>query len=390
MVHNDYGKYSGEEAVVDRMIADGRRAGIEIETLRRTSKFSRENFWGRIKGFFAGIYSFSGRRMMREALKTFKPDIVHIHNLYPFISPAVLPLCHKAGVTIIMTVHNYRLMCPTGLFLRDGKPCENCLRNGNERDCIRFNCEHDRFRSLGYALRNMVARRTRAYLDNVDYFCCQTEFQCQKLIEAGFPSNKIKLMNSYVKYEEPEEPNAETESWGKGFVGYVGRLSYEKGYDMLFEVARRHPEIDFCFAGTIREGMNETVPQNVKLCGLLQTDRLARFYENAAFIVIPSRCYEGFPIVLLEASSHGRCCVAPNHGAFPDLMTDPDSHEVGGRLFTPCDIDNLEQNIVSLWNDKELVSKLGTVAEQNYRKRFLKRIITHDWDVFLKEIVNHS
>lgn len=390
MVHNDYGKYSGEEAVVDRFIADGRRAGIEIETLRRTSKFSRENFWGRIKGFFAGIYSFSGRRMMREALKTFKPDIVHIHNLYPFISPAVLPLCHKAGVTVIMTVHNYRLMCPTGLFLRDGKPCENCLRNGNERDCIRFNCEHDWFRSLGYALRNMVARRSRAYLDNVDYYCCLTKFQCQKLIEAGFPSNKIKLMNSYVKYEEPEEPNAETESWGKGFVGYVGRLSYEKGYDMLFEVARRHPEIDFCFAGTIREGMNETIPQNVRLCGLLQTDRLARFYENAAFIVIPSRCYEGFPIVLLEASSHGRCCVAPNHGAFPDLMTDPDSHEVGGRLFKPCDIDSLGQNIVSLWNNKELVSKLGTVAEQNYRKRFLKRINTHDWDVFLKKIVNHS
>ena len=123
---------------------------------------------------------------------------------------------------------------------------------------------------------------------------------------------------------------------------------------------------------------------------MLQTDRLARFYENAAFIVIPSRCYEGFPIVLLEASSHGRCCVAPNHGAFPDLMTDPDSHEVGGRLFNPCDIDSLGQTIVSLWNNKELVSKLGTVAEQNYRKRFLKRINTHDWDVFLKEIVNHS
>lgn len=386
VVHNDYGKYSGEEAVVDRMIADGRRAGIEIETLRRTSKFSRESFFGRVRGFIAGIYSFSGRRMMREALRTFRPDIVHIHNLYPFISPSVLPLCRKAGVPVLMTVHNYRLMCPTGLFLRDGKPCENCLRNGNERDCIRYNCEHDRFRSLGYALRNTVARRWRLYLDNVDYFCCVTDFQRKKLIEAGFPPEKLKVMHNFVKYEEPEAPNAETDAWGTGYVAYVGRLSYEKGYDMLLEVARRHPEIEFRFAGTLRDKLEEELPSNVILCGVLQSERLARFYENAAFLVIPSRCYEGFPMVLLEASSHSRCCVAPNHGAFPELMTDPESGKVGGMLFNPCDIDDLEHSITTLWNNKTQATELGLDAKSNHDKRFLKRKIKIQWDEFLIEL----
>lgn len=390
IVHNDYGKYSGEEAVVDYMIADARRVGFEIETLRRTSKFSRENLWGKIHGFFASIWSISSRRMMREALHTFKPDIVHIHNLYPFISPAVLPICHKSGVPVIMTVHNYRLICPTGLFLRDGKPCENCLRNGNERDCIRYNCEHDYFRSFGYALRNMVARRTRAYLDNVDYFCCITEFQRQKLIEAGFPKERVKVMSNYVAYVEPEEPNKETKSWGTEYIGYVGRLSYEKGYDMLLEVARRHPEIKFCIAGAIRNDDQIDFPSNVQRCGQLSAERLARFYENASFIVIPSRCYEGFPLVLIESALHGCCCVAPNHGAFPDLMSDTETKEVGGLLFNPLDIDDMECKIVTLWNNKELNNSLSKKAKEICQERFSKIKLNISWDHFLKNVAKKN
>ena len=388
IVHNDYGKYSGEEAVVDRMIADGRQAGYEIETLRRTSKNLRDKFLGRVRGFFAGIYSFSGRRMMRKALRSFRPDIVHIHNLYPFISPAVLPLCRKAGIPVIMTVHNYRLICPTGLFLRDGKPCENCLRNGNERDCLRYNCENDLFRSLGFMLRNCVARRMRFYIDNVDYYCCLTDFLRQKLLQAGFAPEKIKVFHNYVKYYEPADPTPETEAWGKGFVGYVGRLSHEKGYDLLYEVARRHPEIEFRLAGSLRNETGEMPPANVKLCGLLKPELLALFYDSAAFIVIPSRCYEGFPMVLLESSSHSRCCVAPNHGAFPELMTDTETGKLGGSLFTPGDIDSLEQSITALWNNKPLAEELGRIACENHKKRFQRHIVNQHWDLFLKELAS--
>lgn len=387
IVHNDYGIYTGEEAVVDRMIADGKRGGLEIATLRLSSKNLRDTLPGKIRGFFAGIWSFKGRRMMRKSLRTFKPDIVQIHNLYPFISPAVLPLCHKAGIPVIMTVHNYRLICPTGLFLRDGKPCENCLRNGNERDCIRYNCEHNLFRSIGFAIRNMVARRTKAYLDNVDYFCCLTDFQKQKLIDAGFAPEHIKVIPNYMNFIEAEEPSEVTEACGNGYIGFVGRLSPEKGYDMLFEVARRHPEMEFRTAGLIRDNEQIVFPDNVKHCGKLSPEQLARFYENASFIVVPSRCYEGFPMVLLEASSHGRCCLVPNHGAFPELITDPTTGEIGGLLFNPLDVDDLEQKTVTLWNDKDLNVKLSNKAKKICQERFSRKKITQTWDTFLKEIV---
>lgn len=390
IVHNDYGEFSGEEAVVDRMIADGRRAGYEIETLRRSSKFARESFWGMAKGFFSGIWSFSGRHMMREALRTFRPDIVHIHNLYPFISPSVLPICKRAGVPVVMTVHNYRLICPTGLFLRDGKPCENCLRNGNERDCVRYNCEHNRFRSLGYALRNMVARRTRAYLDNVDYFCCLTDFQRRKLVAAGFDSSRIRVMPNYVKYEKAEETTPETEAWGSGYVCYVGRMSHEKGFDMYVEVARRHPEIPFRMAGRLRDDIRIDIPPNLQLCGQLSESRLSLFYEKAAFLVIPSRCYEGFPMILLEASTHGRCCVVPNHGPFPELITDPENGNVGGLLFTPLDTDDLERKITLLWNDHVLNKQLSAQASEICRKRFAKHKLNQEWDVFLNSVAKRQ
>lgn len=391
IVHNDYGKYSGEEAVVDRMIDDGRRSGIEIEVLRRTSKFSRDNLIGKIRGFFNGIYSWSGCRMMKEALNTFRPDIVHIHNLYPFISPAVLKICKRRGFPVVMTVHNYRLICPTGLFLRDGKPCEECLVRGNEWGCILHNCEHDKFRSLGYALRNMVARWTRAYIDNVDYFCCLTTFQKEKLIQAGYNRDKIWVFPNYVEYIVSDEINEQMPEYGLEFIGYVGRLSHEKGYDLLIEIAKRHPEIQFRFAGTIREDDKIEIPSNVKLCGLLSQERLARFYDRARFIVIPSRCYEGFPVVMLEASSHKCCCVAPNHGAFPDLITDKSTGAEGGLLFKPLDVDDLENKIMHLWNNPQLCTQLGQVAEENYRKRFLKEKLNITWDKFLRQVAaNHK
>ena len=174
IVHNNYGKYSGEEAVVDKMATMLQEHGHKVCFYRMTSEGSRDSLGGKIMGFFSGIYSRSGVRGMREALEKEKPDVVNVHNLYPFISPAALFECRKAGVPVVMTVHNFRLICPTGLFMRDGRPCETCLQKGNEWSCIRYNCEHSMLKSTGYALRNAYARWTGAYKKCVSAFACIT------------------------------------------------------------------------------------------------------------------------------------------------------------------------------------------------------------------------
>ena len=375
VLHNDYGRYSGEEAVVDRLVADFESMGHEVRQVRPSTAGLRGTLWGNILGFFAGIYSPRGVRMVKRALREFRPNVVHVHNLYPFLSPACLFACHRSGARVLMTVHNYRLICPTGLFLREGKPCEECLACGNERPCLRHNCEGSRLRTLGYGLRNMVARRSGAYLKNVDLFCCLTQFQKSKLVEAGFPEEKMVVIPNY--FDNSIEPPKCFEG-SQPFVGYVGRLSHEKGYDLLVEVARRHPEIPFRLAGEVREEEHPLQLPNVEYCGLLDKDALEQFYRQAAFLAQPSRCYEGFPLVIPEAFAHGLPLIVPQHGPFPDLVTD------GGRCFAPGDVDSLEKQVVALWQDGELRQALSQQARELYLTRYSPSVVQALWQVNLR------
>jgi glycosyltransferase involved in cell wall biosynthesis len=379
LVHNNYGKYSGEEAVVDKMAHIFSEHGHEVCFYRSTTEGSRESLFGKIKGFLYGIYSPVGVRGLRETLEREKPNIVNVHNLYPFISPAALFECKRMKIPIVMTVHNFRLICPTGLFMCNGKPCEVCLERGNEWGCIQYNCEHSYFKSVGYTLRNVYARWTGAYKNNVRTFACITEFQRKKLIEAGFDKNKIVVIHNSIdiplKYET---------TFGS-YVAYIGRLSYEKGYDLLVEIARKYPEIQFCFAGAKREDTNIAFPKNVQLMGYLKGKELEHFIKNARLVVIPSRCYEGFPMAILEAAQFGKPCVCPDHGGFTEIIGKGEN--AIGRLFEPNNLNDLEKQILALWNQPVLVEELGQKAYEKLQKEYSSEVVYNKWNELFTKIL---
>ncbi len=387
VVHNDYGKYSGEEAVVDRFVADTTAIGHEVATLRRSSQEARGRWWGNVRGFFSGIYCAEGVRAMREMLRSFRPDVVNIHNLYPFLSPAVLQACRQAGVPVVMTVHNYRLICPTGLFLRNDTACEQCLERGDEWPCLLHNCEGSLPRSLGYAARNAFARLRRYYLDNVDCYCCLTAFQREKLIEAGFDKAKIVVIPNYIQSPQATDDRSEEDTDSTPYIGYVGRLSREKGYDLLLDVAARQPQWQFRLAGEIRDSL-PPLPKNVTLCGTLSKQELERFYDNASCIVLPSRCYEGFPMALLEAYAAGKPCIAPRHGAFPQLVGE--GEEAAGLLFAPNDTAALERAIAQMLNNEEARHRMGQNARRNAQQHYSRERIVAEWNTLLQQLVSHS
>lgn len=379
IVHNDYGKYSGEEAVVDKMAAMLRNHGHEVAFYRLTSAGSRESLGGKVHGFAAGIYSPSGVRGMREALRRERPDVVNVHNLYPFISPAALRECSKAGVPVVMTVHNFRLVCPTGLFMRDGRPCELCLQRGNEWGCIRYNCEHSRLKSLGYALRNAVARCTGAYRKNVSAYACITDFQRRKLSEAGFPPDRLCVIPNFMDSVHDVAPVGH-------YVAYCGRLSREKGIDMIIEVARRHPEISFKLAGEVRDKeLLKDIPANCRLAGYLTSADLEEFYKGAAFFVMASRWYEGFPMSILEAAQYGKPTIGPDHGGFTEIIGKGD--EAIGRLFTPGDVNGLESQLVELWNDRKSVAALGRRAHDKLLREYSSEVVYGKWERLLEKVI---
>lgn len=380
IVHNNYGKYSGEEAVVDKMAGIFQEMEHEVCFYRRTSEGSRENLYGKIKGFLCGIYSRSGIIGMREALQKEKPDVVNVHNLYPFISPAALFECKRAGVPVVMTVHNFRLICPTGLFMRNGKPCERCLERGNEWGCILHNCEHLWMKSIGYATRNAVARWTEAYRQCVSQFVCITDFQRQKLIAAGYGAGKITVIPNSI-----DVVDSLTQKKGD-YVSYLGRLSYEKGYDLLIEVARRHPEISFRFAGAQRENSFEQLPANVQMVGYLQGEQLDDFIGNCRFMVMPSRCYEGFPMAILEAALHGKPTVGPAHGGFLEIIGEGDT--AIGTLFEPGNVDDLEEKVSALWENQEKCMQFGKRAFRKLKNVYSTEKTSAQWIHLLISVCN--
>lgn len=379
LVHNNYGKYSGEEAVVDKMATMLQGLGHEVAQLRMSTEGLRDSAFGKIKGFVAGIYSPAGVRAMREALKREKPDVVNVHNLYPFISPAALRECKHAGVPIVMTVHNFRLICPTGLFMRDGGPCEYCLQKGNEWGCVKFNCENSVLKSMGYAARNAVARLRRHYIDCVDKFACITDFQRRKLIEAGFPAGKITVI--------PNSMDADVVSMPKqgDYVAFSGRLSREKGVDLILEAARRNPEIPFKLAGAARDPqLIAKLPDNVELMGYLSGEDLKNFYDNARFFVMASRCYEGFAMAILEGAAYSKPMIAPDHGGFTEIIgTGADAI---GLLFEPGNADALDAAVTRLWNNPDECTALGVKANEKLKAQYSTQVIARQWQALFNSM----
>jgi glycosyltransferase involved in cell wall biosynthesis len=381
LVHNDYGKYSGEEAVVDKMALMLSALGYDVAQLRMSTAGARENITGKIRGFVSGLYCPSGVKAMRESIDRERPDVVNVHNLYPFISPAALRECKKAGIPVVMTIHNFRLMCPTGLFMRDGKPCELCLQKGNEWGCVRYNCEQSILKSVGYAARNAVARIKRHYLDCVDVFACITDFQRQKLIAAGFPKEKLTVIPNSVELRQG--PNALVGE----YVGYCGRVSYEKGGDIFVELARRNPEIRFKLAGAVRDvALVGEIPHNLELLGYVSSEALGKFYQEARFVVMPSRCYEGFPMAILEAANYHSPVIAPDHGGFTEIIGK--GGDAIGRLFIPGDIDSLEKEVVGLWNNTDEVTRLGNAAYNKLNREYSTQVISQKWADLLQSLTS--
>lgn len=368
--------------MVDKMAAILRAHGHEVCFYRPTSEGSRERLAGKVKGFLCGLYSPQGVKEVREVLRREKPDVVNAHNLYPFISPAALFECKKMGVPVVMTVHNFRLICPTGLFMRKGKPCEVCLQKGNEWSCIRYNCEHSRLKSLGYALRNAVARWTGAYRKCVDRFACITDFQRRKLVEAGYDASRITVIPNFMESRQEIEPSGE-------YVAFCGRLSREKGVDLIIEVARRHPEIPFKLAGEIRDKeIVSNLPANCELVGYLSGERLKSFYKHASFFVMASKWYEGFPMSILEAAQYGKPTIGPNHGGFTEIIGEGEA--AIGCLFRPGDVGDMERQIVELWNMPSEVARLGKKAFEKLKKNYSTEAVYRQWADLFNRLINEK
>jgi len=363
VVHNEYGRISGEEIVIANLAALLEKRGISVLRFSRSSEEIADKRLGKISAFFSGIHNPFAESAFGAFLQNNRPDVVHIHNLYPLISPSILPVCKAFGVPVVMTVHNFRLACPNGLLLSHGEICHHCL-GGQEYWCVLRNCENNIFKSTGYTLRTAAARILRRYYDNVDYFICLSVFQRDLLIKEGLARDRVSVVANPVSIKVVHPLSAVK----KNNVLFAGRVSREKGIAPLFEAARLCPDIPFVVAGNWQAmpEVRELAPRNVTLLGAVPSEKLGTLYENARLFVLPSVWYEGFPTVLLEAMSHGLAVVCSSIGGLPEIV----ENGVTGLLFEPGNAKELAARIQTLWQNPELCKKLGEAGRQKLNAEY--------------------
>jgi glycosyltransferase involved in cell wall biosynthesis len=367
LVHNHYGKPSGEEAVVRGLHELLVQHGHAVIPFFRSSAEILNSRLGAAKAFVTGVYSFASKARMRTLLAEHRADVVHIHNLFPLISPSILGECRRAGVPVVMTVHNYRLVCPSGLHMSRGRVCERCA-GGREFHCVINRCEGGLLKSAGYALRNAVARKLRLFHRNVTMYVALTDFQRRRMIDAGFSAERIAVIPNMTSSGGPATtdeactaaaaaPAPSPEPPTGDHVGYVGRISPEKGLTTLLKAAAMLPHVRFRIAGTNDRMplLATTAPPNVHFVGHLTGPAIDAFYRNCRMLVLCSTWFEGFPMVLADAMLHAKPVICSRIGGLPEIVDDGRT----GLLFPPGDAAELANHIGRMWNDPALCRAFG-------------------------------
>jgi len=339
-----------------------RAHGAEAASFEKASQDIQNTFAQKLQAVFTGIYSPASGREMAQVLAQERPDVVHIHNLFPLFSPSVLVACRKAGVPVVMTCHNFRLICPIGVHFQNGAVCERCA-GGREYWCMMKNCRGNRLESVAYAMRGAMTRLFGLFKNNVTCFIAISDFLKQRLMAEGYPEDRIEVVYNTVAIPETASDAARGE-----YIAFTGRLSEEKGVDTLLAAAARLPDVPVRVGGVgpMYDVLKAAAPVNVEFVGMLDKAGLADFYRRARCIIVPSVWFEAFGLVAAEAMANGIPVVASRMGALPELVQEGKT----GFLYESGNPVDLADKLQRLWKDSAMADRMGRDAREHARREF--------------------
>jgi glycosyltransferase involved in cell wall biosynthesis len=311
---------SGENQLVRAEIALLRDHGIEVVEMLADSDDIAGGVRGVLKAAPGPVYSRAGVRRFTTLLDESRPDVVHLHNVFPLISPWVARVAHRRGVPVVQTVHNYRHGCVNGLHLRDGHPCTDCLGTRLGLPAVRHGCYRDsRLQTVPMTIGQVVHRGT--WRDDVAGYFVLTPFMRDKLLVTGVASERIHLRPTWVP-----DPGVATHEGSD--VLYVGRLDEPKGIDRLLDAwaaggATRGRILTVVGDGPLRHLVEQAAADgSVRWLGQLPPAGVAGAMEDAAYVVVPSRVFEGYPLVVAEAFGRGRPVLTISGGSVGTIVDD--------------------------------------------------------------------
>lgn len=326
LIHNSYQRAGGEDAVFK----------IEAEVFRSKGHdvFCYEISNDRISGFFGKfcaalgvIFSPLGFVKTCKLIKRIRPAVVHVHNFFPLISPSIFYACKFYGVPVVHTLHNFRIICPTATLMHDDKVTLRSLSEGPWW-ALRHRVYRDSYIATFFlCLMIWVHGKLGTWKNIVSKFIVLSDFSRKIFEEAGIPASKL-----FIKHNSIIEQAIAFDGKRAGFL-FVGRLSKEKGVDVLGEAALCAPseeKFEICVVGS---GPLDLSPfEGVVNClGQLDKNEINFLMQSSSALIVPSICFEGFPMVLVEAYANSLPVIGSRLGALAELIDDG----VTGLLFEP-------------------------------------------------------
>ena len=319
------------------------------------------------------LWSRSTFHRLLTLLSQERPDIAHFHNTFPLISPAAYYACHRTMVPVVQTLHNYRLICPNALFLRNGKPCELCLGRTPPWPGVLHAC-YRRSRVSTAVVASMLTfhRIMRTWSRKVDAFVALTNFARDAFLRAGFSEAQVHVKPNFF------HPDVGPGDGAEGAVLFVGRLSEDKGLDTLLETWRGHPmnrPLKIVGDGPMAHRIASSAggPHGIHWLGRRSRAEVVELMKRSALLVVPSLAYEGFPLAIAEAFCAGLPIVASGHGALAEIVRD--GHV--GLHFRAGDPSDLAAKVNGLLDRPEDLRRMRRASRSEYELKYTAGLNYH-------------
>ncbi len=369
LVHNYYGSAapSGENQVfeAERELLQQRGHTVS-EFTRHSDEIRGQGAWGTVKGACAVPWNPSSVVAIRRAVDAFQPAVVHVHNTFPLISPAIFPAIGRR-VARVLTLHNYRLFCPAAIPMRAGKVCTECLDTRSAWLALRYGCyRNSRLATVPLALSVGLHQALGTWTRQVDAFIALTEFQRERMIAAGLPAELVHVKPNFY----PGNPIPAPWAARRPSIVFAGRLTAEKGVTALVQAwllwGAAAPELRIVGDGDLRgnlERLAATDPTTpIRFFGPLSSEAAQAEIAHAHLLILPSEWFEGFPMVIREAFAFGTPAAVSAIGPLPSIVQPGSS----GVVFAPGDPESLFRVVRAAWDTPGLLERLGQGARQAF------------------------
>lgn len=338
--------------------------------------------FAKLKAFGRMFWSRSAAKGMENVIEDFKPDIVHLHNIYHQLSPSILKPIAEKKIPSVMTLHDYKLACPTYQFFTHGEVCEACMGRKFYWATLK-RCKDGSLFSSAAAMIELSFHTLFGAYHPIRLFLCPSRFLASKMKQAQVFPDRLRILNNFVDATEiqPKEKPG-------GNVIYVGRLSYEKGIDTLIEAfASIHEDIRLEIAGDgperqrLEQLAQVKAPGKIVFHGRLGKAQLLAFIRNALVAVLPARWQENQPISVLEAFACGVPVISSNLGGLPELV----ESGVSGETVLPNNPSVLAEAIRKIVRNPEAAFEMGKQAREKVLREFSPQVHMEKLHAFYEE-----